>query len=272
MSKKIILSGLILSLFVLHTGQAQAAPQARTKTRAGIPPYDVVGQIARGNQQWVESRTPQPAQSPLTTPRLVWLADSDARVQPALFMDDAHRTIYTVRNFGGQLAPAVSAVDYGVRHLYSPVLLITGNSDNQAIRLFMKGYNDLEPSLRSELEPLGQALAKDNTEAGFDDRLLANVERHVDYQVGQALKRYNDRVKKGRLVIVGGVIDLTNAYGRGVDRLIIINVNGMTDDAGLRRHQVMTKVGRQLLHVFAGRKQPVPVPAPPVPDKGGTRQ
>ena len=88
----------------------------------------------------------------------------------------------------------------------------------------------------------------------FDEQYLLKVEQNVDYQVGRALARYEDRVKDGRLVVVGSVLDLTNQYGHGFNRLVIINVNGVRDDEKLKRLPHMVRLNKELLQLV-GRKR-----------------
>ena len=219
------------------------------KLRAGLPPYAVAEKIARHNDRVVAGR---PADEPLRTPgtpHLTWLADCDARVQPTLFYPDPVDTIYTVRNPGNQLALSAGAIDYGVNELLSPVLLITGNTNNDSLRLFAKGYSHLGPDLRRDLDTLRLSLGE---KAGNQAEPVL-VEKNVDFQVTAAVKRYGPRIESGRLVVIGAVIDLNNQYGHGLNRLIIININGETAPEKLRAMHHLIKLDKRLL-ALVGRK------------------
>ena len=257
MPKKI---ALVLGILLLFSYPVMASAEMRPikKIRAGIPPFEVIGKVLRGNQQaaaGIKRQNKQP------TPYLTWLADPDARIQTRQIMADATDKVYAVRNLGNQLELSIGAVDYGVRQLHTPVLLITGNTDSTAIRLFMEGYSQLEPAIRRDLDHLHLALAPSKTAASkqpvpLADQGLRQVEQNVDYQVDRALARYEDRVRNGRLVVVGSVLDLTNQYGHGLNRLIIINVNGERDDQKLKQMSLMVRLDRQLLELVGrGRSQ-----------------
>lgn len=245
---------LSLSLCVVFFPLASSADMRPIKKlRAGLPPYAVAETISRYNDRVVASR---PADEPLRTPgtpHMTWLADCDARVQSTLFYPDPVDTIYAVRNPGNQLLLSAGAVDYGVNELLTPVLLITGNTNNDSLRLFVKGYSHLGPDLRHDLDGLRLSLGNPagNGEGPLPEPVL--VEKNVDFQVATALKRYGQRIESGRLVVIGAVIDLTNQYGRGINRLIIININGETDPERLRAMHDLIRLDKRLL-ALVGRK------------------
>ena len=217
------------------------------KLRAGLPPYTVTDKITRHNDQIVTSR---PADEPLRTPgtpHMTWLADCDARVQTTLFYPDPIDTIYTVRNFGNQLSLSAGAIDYGVNELLTPVLLITGNTNSDSLRLFAKGYGHLGTDLRRDLDGLRLSLGKQVGNGIGTKAEVVLVEKNVDFQVATAMKRYEQRIESGRLVVIGAVIDLNNQYGLGLNRLIIININGETDPERLRAMHHLVRLDKRLL-------------------------
>lgn len=224
------------------------------KLRAGLPPYAVAEKIARHNDQVVTSRPPdEPLKTP-GTPHMTWLADCDARVQPTLFYPEQVDTIYTVRNPGNQFALSAGAIDYGVKELLSPVLLITGNTNSDSIRLFAKGYSHLGGDLRRDLDGLRLSLGGQATGNAIGTKTETRlVEKNVDFQVSTALKRYEQRIESGRLVVIGGVIDLSNQYGFGLNRLIITNINGETEPERLRAMHHLVRLDKRLLDMV-GRK------------------
>jgi len=223
------------------------------KLRAGLPPYAVAEKIVRHNNQIVTNR---PADEPLRTPgtpHLTWLADCDARIQPTLFYPDPVDTIYTVRNPGNQLSLSLGAIDYGINELFSPVLLITGNTNSDSLRLFAKGYSHLGPDLRRDLDSLRLSLGEAPGKGIGTKTEPMLVEKNVDFQVASAMKRYAQRIESGRLVVIGAVIDLNNQYGHGLNRLIIININGETAPEKLRAMHHLIRLDKRLLDLV-GRK------------------
>lgn len=223
------------------------------KLRAGLPPYAVAEKIVRHNDQVVASR---PKNEPLRTPgtpHLTWLADCDARVQATLFYPEPIDTIYTVRNPGNQLSLSAGAVDYGVNELLTPVLLITGNTNSDSLRLFVKGYDHLGVDLRRDLDNLRLSLGELAGHGSGPKAELFLVEKNVDFQVATALKRYGERVESGRLVVIGAVIDLNNQYRLGLNRLLIININGETTPEKLQAMHHLIRLDKRLLGLI-GRK------------------
>ena len=241
---------LLVALFPLAGG---ADMRPIKKLRAGLPPYAVTEKIARHNDQVVAGKSANKPQQTPGTPHLIWLADCDARVQPTLFYPDPVDTIYTVRNPGNQLSLSVGAVDYGVSELLSPVLLITGNTNSDSLRLFSKGYSHLGPELRRDLDSLRLSLGEQADKGAGAQAESVLVEKNVDFQVNTAVKRYGQRIESGRLVVIGAVIDLNNHYGHGLNRLIIININGETDPERLRALHHLRRLDKRL-RALVGRK------------------
>lgn len=256
MQKKITLLILCALFIAWYPTSGFSKMRPIKKNRAGVPPFQVIQEILSSNQKFATSQKEQPA---TRTPYMTWLADTDARIHSRHILDNSENKIYTIRNLGNQLELDIGAADYGVRYLYTPILLITSSTENQAIRFFMEGYEQMEPSIRRDLDHLYLALASGkiddkDSEKTFEEKLLNNIEKNVDFQVNQAVVRYKDRVRSGRLVVVGSILDLTNQYGHGSQRLIIINVNGERDDAKLKGLRHMMRLDNQLLSVV-GRKK-----------------
>lgn len=252
MRLRIILS---LSLCLAHSPLVSNADMLPIKKlRAGLPPYAVAEQIARYNDRVVASKSADGSPETPGTPHMTWLADCDARVQATLFYPDPVDTIYAVRNPGNQLLLSAGAIDYGINELLTPVLLITGNTNNDSLRLFTKGYAHLGPDLRRDLDGLRLSLGElpKNTALPKNSE-PALVEKNVDFQVATAMQRYGQRIKNGRLVVIGAVIDLTNQYGRGLNRLIIININGEIRPEKLRAMHHLIRLDKRLLGLV-GRK------------------
>ena len=230
------------------------------KLRAGTPPYSVLGNVLGANQKALGGVSPEAEGiREKDAPHLVWLADSDARIRSDLIWEHRIGGIYAVRNLANQLEPGAAAVDYGVRHLYAPLLLITGNSDSKSIELFNQGYEELGTEIRRELNHLHPALAHlegAGKTARSSEALAAlrmrQVESNVDYQVSLAMERYRDRIENGRLVVVGGVIDLANYYKGGPGRLYLINLNGETDPKKIQSSPHLVRVTPEMRH-FIGR-------------------
>ncbi len=282
MQKRIALIFLLAVLFsaFIHQDVTQAEMRSINKLRAGRPPFEIMEDMTDANLEFIAKTASWPGRSlKIQPPYITWLADPDARIQPELIMSDPQNKVYTVRVLGNQLEPAKGSVDYGVLCLRSTILLITGNTGNQALRFYLEGLVQLEPDILKDLERLPikpqkvekrkkqrPEKQKKEKQENLKEKWLGSVEKNIDYQVEQALKRYKARVKSGRLIITGGIIDLTNAYGRGHDRLIIININGEKNDEKLRSLPIMMRLKPEILTKCVGRKRNPATIAPSIPE------
>jgi carbonic anhydrase len=248
---------LFIVVTVISLPTASGEMRSTNKQLAGTPPFEVLKKIIAANQTAVETYVdPRKGFAPLIT----WLTDPDVRIQPYVVMKSPADTLFTCRNMGAQLEVSAGQVEYGIRHLHTPILLITLDSDNQFIRLFMEGYADMAPAIRQELDHLHLPMEEDKSKESFQERLIQNVEANIDYQVDRAVSLYKDRIDMGRLAVIGTIADFANVYKRGAGRLIIINVNGEKDDGRLRDLPMMVSISPQMRKVSIGRERPKPVP------------
>ena len=245
-----------------YPGNGAAEMQPVRKLRAGLPPFEVLEAILTTNRKSTDKIKANTDLTKLKTPYLTWLTDADPRLEERLIINSPNKPLYTVRNMGNQLAISPGSIDFGVRHLHTPILLITGSTDSLAIRLVMEGYKDMSSAIRNDLDhlhiPLTPSTSKKKSAHKPDpaEQLLHTAEANVDYQVEQAVQRYQDRVQSGRLVVVGGIIDLANAYKRGPGRLIIININNERNDNKIKRLRLMTRLTQKLINTQIGRYRP----------------
>lgn len=250
--QKILIPVVLFVLLLPTTLAAEMRPVL--KIRAGVPPYQILGEVFGANNR--QAARPPAVQKTEQAPDLTWLTDCSPAIRRSLIASPGLR-LFTVRNLGPQLVSSLAAVDYGIRYLRTPVLLITGDTGNETIRLYMKGYRHLEPEIRNELDHLHLALTPVRRATGknFRQQWLTNIERNVDYQVQQALDRYHNRVADGRLVVAGTILDLDNAYGRGRNRLLLINLNGETDPRKILRSPNLARFTKEDRELSVGRQR-----------------
>lgn len=262
MLKKSLLFLLIFYVLAGLPGNSSAEMQPVRKLRAGLPPYEVIKSVLSTNRQATDKIKNADQLTELKTPYLTWLTDADARIEERLILNSTEKPIFTIRNLGNQLALSTGTVDFGVRYLHTPILLITGSTDSLAIRMAKEGYSEMTASIRSDLDhlhiPLTDGVKQDKNAKKTNpvEQMLKTVEANIDFQVESAVNRYGDRVRSGRLVVVGGVIDLVDAYKRGPGRLIIININNERNDNKLKRLQIMNRLEKMLIQTHIGRNHP----------------
>lgn len=244
---------LVFLCLSLHQ-HARAEMRPVPKIRAGVPPFDIIREILVTNR--ADKQNTPPADNS-TAPYITWLADSDARVQAELILANPVAKVFSVRNLGNQLASSLAALDYGIEYLHSPVLLITGNTDSEAVRFFIEGYKDFPQAIGSEIDhlnlPLGDFQRQDS-KLSPNEKERMFVEKNVDYQVSMAVERYNERIRKKRLIVVGCVLDVVNSYGLGTNQLFITNINGETDGKKIKKMSLLRTIDKKLL-TNVGRPQ-----------------
>ena len=244
---------LLLLLFWVSTSAAAMKPVM--KMRVGTPPSDILKKILTTN-----SKADQPTPLPNRAPYITWLADSDSRLEPTTILPAMANHIYAVRSLACQMVTAQGSVDYGVNILHTPILLITGNGDNEVIALLLSEPEALPAASRAELDhlllPILQVINNKKTASQpLKKKVLAVVEKNIDLQVERAMQRYNNRIKADRLVVIGAVYDIDNHYGRGRNRLQIININGITHPRKMLRSSLVKAMPPSLLPAIGRNRQ-----------------
>ena len=159
------------------------------------------------------------------TPRATVVTCSDSRVQSEVMDKGAVNDLFMVRDIGNQLATAEGSVEYGVRHLHTPLLIFVGHSACGAIKAASADSSALEPAIRKELATI-------NIPQGIDptDGALLNVNNQVE----SAILKFSGEVEAGHLAILGAFYDFRNDLHQGAGKLIITNLNGETDPGKIR--------------------------------------
>jgi carbonic anhydrase len=177
-------------------------------------------------------------------PFVTFITCSDARVQTEGFLPySSIDKVFVIRNIGNQIPNSEGSIDYGVLHLHTPLLFIVGHTHCGAIKAAMGDYSKETPGIKKELDALKIPIRGKVTEKAW----LKNVEANVHYQVRYALKLYKHLVDEGKLVIIGGVYDFLNVYGKGHGRIVIIDVNGETNPMAIRKHPALKLLPADIL-------------------------
>lgn len=202
----------------------QSPPPARETT---LSPAAFVNHLTRDNAEYAKARKPAyfaemaKGQHPAAT----IVTCSDSRVQATAFDKTAEGALYIVRDIGNQMSTAEGSVEYGVRHLHTPLLMFIGHSSCDAIKAASGDYSAESDAIKRELDTI--KIDKSATH-------INGVKANVNNQVAAAMNRFAEEIKAGRLTVVGAVFDIGNDMKQGAGRLNIMNVNGETDPAKLR--------------------------------------
>jgi len=194
---------------------------------------EIIKQIIEGNNEFISKNHPDYflSHSKLQNPFITLLTCSDSRVQTNVILPDAINKIFTIENIGNQILSSEGSVDYGILHLKTPVFLILGHSDCGAVKAFMEGYESEPISIKHELDFFKNAnLNLDKNSDDFEERLLQNSLKNIDYQVSIALNKYSEKIKNKELVILGAFYDLCNELNKGFGKLSILSINGKKEN------------------------------------------
>ncbi len=207
-------------------------------------PEEVLKEVIHENDLFVLSKGKEFFEEHIErqNPLITLITCSDARVQPSIFSSELINRVFVIRNIGNQLENSAGSVDYGVFHLQTPLLLILGHVHCGAIKTFLSNYADEAESIRCELDHLHIPLSRVPQNLPFEDAWLKAVEENVHWQVRVAMERYGVLVKSGKLAIIGAVYDFANRYGKGYGRVLIINVNGLTDRKAIPDSKPLTLI------------------------------
>jgi carbonic anhydrase len=150
------------------------------------------------------------------TPRATVVMCSDSRVQTKAITSMDVNDLFVVRNIGNQVINSSGSIEFGIRFLKTPVLLIIGHSGCGAVEAVVNGTDVQNGCIERELETIdveGECL---------NDAILQNVHG----QVRTSIRKFKKLIQDQKLVVIGAIYDFQDTYKRGLGRLIIINVNG----------------------------------------------
>lgn len=230
-----------------------SAPAAKAMTSE-----ETIKAVIQGNDQFKSHHASQyfEAYQKGQAPNLTVISCADSRVHTPLFGMDPHNNIFIIRNVGNQVQNSEGSVDYGVRHLPTKILLIMGHSSCGAVKAAMGDYSGETSGIKKELDSLKPVIAADDYQGGFDLRWAKNVERNVDYQVKHAMKIYADKIKAGEMIVVGGVYDFNDLYGKGRGSLVITNIGGETNPNKIMGHPVLSELDKGAIVNHVGSLAP----------------
>lgn len=166
-------------------------------------------------------------------PVITLLACSDSRV-PGNMVGSMFNRVFTIENIGNQVKTGEGSILYGLLHLGTPFMIVSGHSDCGAIKAASSDFSSEPEGLRKELETvqqsLSQGLAAMKGSLSDDEKLRYTqlAELNVDVQIEYLLSHpeINELVEHKHLYILGTMLDLHDVYGGGYARTYLSNVNG----------------------------------------------
>ena len=210
-------AALAIALAVLLGGTQSALADSESEQLKGI-----VQNLLQDNDEFVSAHKPEYFK-PYTEgqhPRATVVTCSDSRVHTHALDKTPDGDLFMVRNIGNQLRTAEGSVEYGVHHLHTPLLIFIGHSACGAIQAASGDY-------RKESRPIKRELSTIMIPKGIGN--MDGVVKNVNNQVAAAIKKFRTEVQSGKLTVAGAVYDFRNDLGQGQGRLVVVNVNGITD-------------------------------------------
>jgi carbonic anhydrase len=205
-------AALLLSPAAATAALRRPAPSAERTVPA--TPADALAALTAGNQRFVESRTMAPnrdmvrlkAIAPKQTPFAAFLGCADSRVPVEIVFDQGFGDLFVSRIAGNiAVAEQIASLEFGTAVLGAQVLYVLGHTSCGAVSAAMTSadvpgqisalYYHLRPATRVANGNLGRAIVENVRNQALALRDGSTVIHRL--------------VRDGRLLVVGGVYDLT---------------------------------------------------------------
>jgi len=203
----------------LHAEEGSASP--------GVPADEAWRMLDTGNDRFARELTLRPHTdaerrrelSHKERPWAVVVSASDSRVVPEIVFDQGLGDLYVIRNAGNIVKSEVevASIEHAVTQLGANLVVVLGNSKNEAVRAAVEGVRksdkDSQAKLAEDLQPAVDE-ARDKVGGLSGDALLAEAnEKNVLFEIKQLLKAspvVAEAVESGKVKVVGGVYHLEN--------------------------------------------------------------
>jgi carbonic anhydrase len=197
--------------FFWQTKLAQAA-----ELPTALSPDAALQKLMDGNKRFVQQQAQHPHQSSTRLlevaqaqhPFATILSCADSRVPAEILFDQGMGDIFDVR-IAGNIATleAIGSIEYAVALLNSPLLMVLGHERCGAVTAAVK-KEALPGDISSFVKAIQPALTglEEPTPEGIDRAVITNVHYQIDQLERSSL--LSERVKSGKLKIVGGRYDL----------------------------------------------------------------
>jgi carbonic anhydrase len=204
-------------------------------------------------------------------PDITVVSCSDSRVLERC-LDDEIGKIFSIKNIGNRVEPNLGSIEYGVGHLHTPILMILGHTGCGAVHASTKDLTGEHHRIIRSLDFIKPTVAdvqkllikkggikkymKDNTvqpvkpvsEEVYFETLI--TEANVDKQIETLLNDESIRklVYTGKLMIVGAMYDFKDIYTTSKGAVYVININGESDVAKLKKLDVFGGNGKLVIN------------------------
>lgn len=195
----------------------QVEAQTRGAAKDGPTPEQARTWLAEGNERFVEGKRTRPNQTALhrnnvansQRPFAVVVGCSDSRVVPEMVFDRGIGDLFVVRVAGQVVEPhALGSVEYAVKHLKTPLVVVLGHERCGAVRAAVEGkVNEGSiPGLAAAIKPAVDRV-RDREGDLIDNAVREQVRSTVD-RVKRDSPILGRGVKQKTLRVVGAYYDL----------------------------------------------------------------
>lgn len=186
-----------------------------------IPPDEALKRLMDGNARYV-ANAPQErdfsagraARASSQYPIAAVLSCADARVGPELAFDQSQGDIFSVRVAGNFVNDdGLASLEYATRFLGVPLIMVLGHTSCGAIDATIKVLQDNAklpghlPELIRSIKPAVELAKKRKPTNLLDEAIVENV-RHNVHLLRRARPIISDKVREGKIRIVGGVYEI----------------------------------------------------------------
>ncbi len=222
---------LLCTIFLASVTAATASAEPKGVVAPRATATAALAQILHDNDAWVREHDPKAFArfKDDQHPRATVVACADSRFQSRDLESSPEGDLFEIRNIGNQVDATPGSVEYGVRHLHTPLLLIVGHVGCGAVKAALLGYVSEHQAVRRELDGLHNSLRSLPGDGVVEGRWLDGVRANVFQQVDYARAEYDAEVKSGALTVVGAIYDFRDDLKGGQARLHIVDVDGERD-------------------------------------------
>ncbi len=214
-SRRAIPSTILILVMLGFIAVTSAAAIGAPPPAAGMKPADALRTIMEGNARFASDRLVHPNRGALRRSHLVTgqnpfvavLSCSDSRVPPEIIFDQGLGDVFVVRVAGNTVDQlGLQSLAYAVEHLGTGLVVVLGHDSCGAVKAAAESYPKADAGVM--LTNLYPAIAAARDAQG--DPVSNAIDRNVALMVAQlkASPVFADRVKDGRLMIVGGRYNL----------------------------------------------------------------
>jgi high affinity sulfate transporter 1 len=202
----------------------------RVKPKSLLTP-EIVAQIVLGNNYFTQTHPDEFFESfgDEQKPYITLVTCCDSRVPLNSLLPDTSNRVFSIQNIGNQILSTEGSVDYGIYHHKTPLLFFLGHSDCEAIKAYLKGFEEETYNIKHELDFLQPTIKNTSGIKDFEKLSSHVIEKNLDYQVNIAYKKYKDLIQSGQLTVIAGFYDFKGEFGKGMGNIVIVNVNKHKD-------------------------------------------